>query len=116
MSKKNDQRFYFVQQVAAMLEETEPKVKGQINVVVRRAGIDNTMALLKEVLAVEQCGGMLTADGLRRRTPGGVFLLLARQKGYIPRLSPEESKAKWKQRRVKTRAKKKAAAVETKAS
>lgn len=118
MSKKNDQHFYFVQQVAAMLEETEPKVKGQINAVVRKAGMDSTMALLKEVLAVEQNGGMLTLDGSRRRSPGGVFLLLAKQKGYLPSLSPEQSKAKWKKMRAKTRAKKKAAAaaVEEKAS
>lgn len=109
MSQQNDMRFQFVQQVAAMLEETEPKVKGQINAVVKKAGVDGTMSLLKEVLTIEQGDGMLTLDGSRRRTPGGVFLLLAKQKGYLPRLSPEQSKARWKQKRAKARAKKKAA-------
>jgi flagellar biosynthesis GTPase FlhF len=35
--------------------------------------------LLEEVRRVEEAGGILTQDGSRRRTPGGVYLLLAKQ-------------------------------------
>lgn len=42
-------------------------------------GIPRTAALLAEALAVEGAGGMLTHDGTRRRTPGGMFFQLVRQ-------------------------------------
>jgi PHAX RNA-binding domain len=42
-------------------------------------GADRTTALLTAALQCEAAGGMLTRDGTRRRTPGGVFFQLVRQ-------------------------------------
>ena len=53
--------------------------------VLRVLGHDRTAALLAAALQCEATGGMLTADGTRRRTPGGVFFHLARQQA-----SPKE--------------------------
>jgi len=50
--------------------------------IVGRIGAEQTWALLAETLRIEAAGGLLTADGTRRRTPGGVFFHLTR--GRIP--------------------------------
>src|SRR6266699_1936010 len=42
-------------------------------------GCEMASALLARTLATEQQGGMMLPDGTRRRTPGGVFFLLAKQ-------------------------------------
>ena len=40
------------------------------------------LGLLDEVLAIEAGGGMMTKDGMRRRTPGGAYLdLLSAESG-----------------------------------
>ncbi|HTI15568.1 MAG TPA: hypothetical protein VL461_13550 [Dictyobacter sp.] len=75
----------FVDTVASWLGETEEIPLLQIKRIVRKAEPDGVMALLKEVLDIEQNGGMLTSDQSRRRTIGGVFFFLARKKGYLPR-------------------------------
>jgi hypothetical protein len=46
--------------------------------VLRVLGPDRTAALLAETLQREAAGGMLTADGTRRRTPGGTFFQLVK--------------------------------------
>lgn len=46
--------------------------------VVTAIGAEQSLALLTQALAIEANGGMLTHDGQRRRTPGGVFFQLAR--------------------------------------
>ena len=43
---------------------------------VQHFGSDTAQAVLEETLAAEQAGGLLTADGKRRKLPGGVFLQL----------------------------------------
>src|SRR5216683_8087171 len=53
--------------------------------VLRLLGTDRTTAILAETLTCEANGGMLTKDGTRRRTPGGVFFQLVRQQA-----SPQE--------------------------
>ena len=73
----------FITTIASWLEETEETPLWYLRKIVRKAGTEQTMALLKEVLEVEQQGGMLVEDQSRRRTVGGVFFYLAKQKGYL---------------------------------
>jgi hypothetical protein len=47
--------------------------------VLRVLGYDRTAALLADALRCEAAGGMLTHDGTRRRTPGGVCFQLVRE-------------------------------------
>ncbi|CAI5475166.1 unnamed protein product [Closterium sp. Yama58-4] len=50
----------------------EPK-RGLMRRAVHALGGDAVRGMVAEVDAVQRCGGQLTADGKRRRTPGGVF-------------------------------------------
>jgi len=68
------------EQIAQALGETEPEPIRQIEQLVRVLGDDPTRALLLETLQVEASGGMLIGDGSRRRTPGGTFFKIARDK------------------------------------
>jgi hypothetical protein len=67
-------------QVAAYLNETNPKAGTQIHNLLEVAGPEFVQALLEETRAIEEQGGMMLPDGSRRRTVGGVFLLLAKRK------------------------------------
>ena len=78
--------------IASWLEETDEMPLRQIRYIVRKAGPEQTMALLKEVLAIEQNGGMLVGDKSRRRSIGGVFFYLAKSKGYMPWVSQSRKK------------------------
>jgi hypothetical protein len=69
-----------VSQIAKTLGEVEEIPLFQITGIVRVLGEDGAQALLKETLDIEKGGGMLLADGTRRRSPGGVFFQLARRK------------------------------------
>ncbi len=68
--------------IAGQLGETNPVAVEQIELIVQHLGAEAALALLQEALAAEAQGGMLLADSTRRRTPGGVYLYLA--KGRIP--------------------------------
>lgn len=68
-----------VDEIATSLSETEPRSKATIERSVAVLGIEAAQALRHEVEAIEAQGGMLTADGTRRRTPGGVYLFLLKQ-------------------------------------
>src|SRR5437016_756102 len=48
--------------------------------VLRVLGQDRCAAILADTLQCEANGGMLTKDGTRRRTPGGVFFQLVRER------------------------------------
>jgi hypothetical protein len=52
----------------------------QYALVTKELGDDIARQLVGDVHAVEAAGGMVTKDGTRRRTPGGVFFALAYQK------------------------------------
>jgi hypothetical protein len=65
-----------VDTLAAVLQEPNVPLLQQV---LRVLGADRTAALLAETLQREAAGGMLTRDGTRRRTPGGVFFQLVRQ-------------------------------------
>ncbi len=71
-----------VEKLAEVLQE--PK-RTLLTKVLRTLGMDRTTAILADTLTCEANGGMLTKDGTRRRTPGGVFFQLVRQQA-----SPQE--------------------------
>lgn len=81
-----------VDDIATYLGETEPKPKATIERSVAYLGVEAAQALRQEVERIEADGGMLTADGARRRTPGGIYLLLLKQ-----RLNDAGKKAELKQ-------------------
>jgi hypothetical protein len=65
------------EQLAEILQE--PKVP-LLRQVLRTLGEDRCAAILADTLACEANGGMLTPDGTRRRTPGGVFFQLVKDR------------------------------------
>lgn len=65
----------FVVQTCRRIEETKyPLFREAVD----RIGIDAMKALLNQVDVIEKCGGQMTADGLRRRSAGGVLWSLLR--------------------------------------
>src|SRR5262245_15194998 len=64
--------------IARKLGESNPQAVIQIERIVHHLGLETAQTALKEALAVEAEGGMLTDDQKRRRTPGGVFFYLVR--------------------------------------
>ena len=69
-----------VDEIATAMGETETKAKATIERSVAALGIESAQALRHEVEAIEAAGGMITVDGSRRRTPGGIYLLLLKQR------------------------------------
>lgn len=72
--------------IATELKENNPKAREQIRKIIEVAGIDFAQSLLRETVEIESSDGILLPDGTRRRTMGGVFLFLAKQK-----LTPEQN-------------------------
>lgn len=64
-------------------EEDEVPIR-QINAMVMLCGTNFAEALLEETKAIEAGDGILTSDGERRRTIGGVFFYLARHRMSHP--------------------------------
>lgn len=77
-----------VAQIIGKLKETDPGARIRIHQIVKALGIKQSLALLEETLQIEASGGMMLPDGSRRRTPGGIWFLLAYTKG-----KPEEGRA-----------------------
>ncbi|HET9957556.1 MAG TPA: phosphorylated adapter RNA export RNA-binding domain-containing protein [Polyangiaceae bacterium] len=69
-----------VSNIAKSLGEADEIPLTQIAGIVRVLGEEGALALLNETQEIEKGGGMLLADGTRRRSPGGVFFQLARRK------------------------------------
>ncbi len=69
-------------EIAAALNETAETPVQQISQILEHMGADFVQELLAEVEKIEADGGLLTDDGSRRRTKGGVFFYLA--KGKMP--------------------------------
>ncbi|MBE2196964.1 MAG: hypothetical protein IAE79_00030, partial [Anaerolinea sp.] len=67
-----------VADIAAQLQETYPPAAMQIRRIVEQIGVAAAYDFLRQTLAIEAQGGMLTADKQRRRTPGGVYFYLIR--------------------------------------
>ncbi|HZB95792.1 MAG TPA: phosphorylated adapter RNA export RNA-binding domain-containing protein, partial [Herpetosiphonaceae bacterium] len=77
-----------VRTIAQQLGETQPGPIQQIRRIVQRLGADVALAILQETQQIEAQGGQLLPDGSRRRTPGGVFFTLVKD-----RVSPKDRAA-----------------------
>lgn len=66
--------------LAAQLGETKPQPLAQLGRVVEVLGADTAQQIVRDTLAIEAEGGRLTANGKRRRTSGGVFFQLVRER------------------------------------
>jgi PHAX RNA-binding domain len=81
-----------VDYLAQVLQEPNRR---RLTQVLRTLGRDRTTALLADTLTCAANGGMLTKDGSRRRTPGGVFFQLVKEQAtpqerqrLFPRTTP----------------------------
>src|SRR5262245_31740933 len=71
--------------VATLVQALQEPNTDLLTKVLRTLGQDRCTAILADTLQCEANGGMLTKDGTRRRTPGGVFFQLIRK-----RATPQE--------------------------
>jgi hypothetical protein len=69
-----------VSTIAKALGESDEIPMGQISGVVRVLGEELSLKLLEETRQIEAKGGMMLPDNSRKRSIGGVFFFLARQK------------------------------------
>jgi hypothetical protein len=67
-----------VKTIAAKLGEVEREPLKKLKAVVKILGPEQALALCEKALDIDRGEGMLTQDGTRRRTPGGVFFYLVR--------------------------------------
>lgn len=74
------EQWKLAKQIMTELEESHPAARHQIARTVRICGMEFAEQLFQDTLEVEASGGMMTADGSRRRTPGGVFFYLGRSR------------------------------------
>jgi hypothetical protein len=65
--------------IAEQLGESAPQAVALIGRILRQLGVEETRLLAAQAIATEQAGGMLTDDGSRRRTVGGIFFVLVKQ-------------------------------------
>jgi hypothetical protein len=71
-------------EIAIRLEEPN---RGLVYAMVQNLGPEAALSLYEEVMRIEAEGGMATNDGSRKRTPGGLFIYLA--KGHLRGKEPE---------------------------
>lgn len=69
-----------VKEIAGKLEETDETPVQQIQMIIEMLGAEFAREVAEETLRVEEAGGMMTHNGERRRTKGGVFFYLAKGK------------------------------------
>ena len=95
-SPEDKQLFYLTREIANQLGEKEREPLRQIRALIYKYGIDTVRGWVAQVEEIEANGGMLTNDGSRRRTPGGLFFYVvgARKHNgktrYAPRPFPRE--------------------------
>ncbi len=92
--------------LAEALGETEATPLWHLYRVVCELGGEAVVDLLRETLEVEQAGGMLTRDGSRKRTRGGVFFELAKRS-----MTPEQRARLFPTRGDKSKQRKQGAAI-----
>lgn len=88
------------EQIADRLGETKPWPRRQIRDLVWVLGNRQALDLAKRAQEVEASGGMLVANGKRRRTVGGIFFHLAYAEGK-PLPGRELKRPVWKPGRKK---------------
>ncbi|MFZ4814752.1 MAG: hypothetical protein ACOYL5_09460 [Phototrophicaceae bacterium] len=81
-AQPSDRYYNVAQSIAEQLNETEYGPRGQIHGCLIVCGVEFTQIMLEFALLLEAEGGMLTADGSRKRTLGGIFFYMAR--GALP--------------------------------
>jgi hypothetical protein len=64
--------------IPRLLSETDPATIRQLRALVRQAGLAQALAWVEEARAIHDGPGMLTDDGTRPRTVGGIFFKLAK--------------------------------------
>jgi hypothetical protein len=69
-----------IEKIADTLGEKDKEPFTAIERLVNLIGEEKALALLEETLQLEAGGGMTTDDGSQRRTPGGVFFKLAKNR------------------------------------
>lgn len=69
-----------IQTISKALGEADEGPLAQISAVIDALGEETSLSLLAETDRIEKAGGMERGDGKGRRSPGGVFFYLARQK------------------------------------
>jgi PHAX RNA-binding domain len=86
--------------VAKLVQALQESNTDLLTKVLRTLGQDRCRAILAETLTREAHGGMLTKDGTRRRTPGGVFFQLVKERatkqerrGLFPRPALQQGPA-----------------------
>ena len=89
----SDDTLVTVDTLADALQEPNRPLLTQV---LRTLGQDRCAAILAETRTCEASGGMLTRDGTRRRTPGGVFFQLVKERAMrqerrrlFPQLAPQ---------------------------
>jgi RNA recognition motif-containing protein len=95
----DDQRAV-VSQIVDTLGEEASLAQRQIKRIVVQCGAAFAQGLLTDTLQIEEQGGIWLEKYQRRRTPGGVYLYLARQK-----MSPQMVKTIFKSKKNKTKSK-----------
>jgi hypothetical protein len=66
--------------IATALGERDKQPQHQIKLIVKVCGPDQAMNWLREIKSMEARGGMLTSDGTQRRSPGGAYFRLVRDR------------------------------------
>ncbi len=102
-------RTALTQQIAAQLGETADEPRYIIRLSLLLLGRVRVVHLVDKALVIESAGGMLTSDGKRRRTVGGVFFHLLRQactpeqraQLFAPTEGERPAKRKYSKRAVK---------------
>lgn len=74
-----EEQAQFADFVINCLDEKDKTAQWQIRQIVQALGHVRVLQLMRETLAIEEAGGMLTKDGQRRRTPGGTFFILCKR-------------------------------------
>jgi hypothetical protein len=87
-----------VDKLAEVLKESNRPLLTQV---LRTLGFDRTVAVLTDTLTCEANGGLVTKDGTRRRTPGGVFFQLVKERAtpherrrLFPRPAPQHGQGR----------------------
>ena len=66
--------------IAAQLHETEKRTFATIKLLIFRMGLEFVQTVVNDALEIEAQGGLMVTDGSRRRTLGGVFFYLAKER------------------------------------